>query len=621
MEHSCCKTFSKIGSAITFARNLVFNAIFLLVIILVFFSIIISLSTSKETTTKSFRKTPILEIDIVNTINDAPSFMSPTEELISSFSDTDDDANSRHHVKEVVDSIDYATKDSQIKSIFLNLSRTDYISLDIVQNVGASLNNFKKAGKKVYVYAYSYNQSTYALASYADIIYMDPLGSIDLNGFSLKTLYYKDLLDNVMLSVYTPKAGTHKSAVEPYNRNDMSPQVKDEYHGVVNELWQQYSDIILKNRPKVNFNSMIFASDNYLNMLKQNNGDMAKMALNLGFVDQIKNPYNSLADIAKLTNTTLKTKNGDEKLRSAKMSEYLEAKQNNNKGEPNIAIVYGIGEISSSSDSSADFTAQNIIPQLKSIGENTNIKAVVLYLNTPGGEVFASELIRRQLVKLRNKGKKIVVYMAGMTASGGYWISSTADKIIAQPSTITGSIGVLAITGSVDKLINHYGIHVDGVTTNENGSMSIFTPITNNLKETLQISIDNTYDNFVNLVAKGRNLTPKYVDSIAQGKIYTGARGKEIGLVDNIGDLKEAISIAAELAKIKDPINVMISTPKDLNNISFISSILGKAISKVDKPLAIDFINKLSNHVPQNILKADGKIQVISLTPVEMEHN
>lgn len=622
-DNTFIRILDKIGAICTYIRNFFLNVIFfsflfLFALSLLIASVVGSMTTSSDEDITNDSK--ILEISIVNTINDSPLFMSDAEELVSSLNETEDDINSRHHLKQILDSIDYAIKDKKITTIVLDLTKMNYARLDIITSIGDKLLEFKKSGKKVYAYANSYSQSTYALASYADKIYLDRFGDVELKGFAMQTLYYKDLLDNLKFSIFTPKAGTHKSAVEPYNRNDMSPLVKEEYNGIVNDLWQQYHDIVIANRPNLNFNSMILATDSYLKALNENKGDMAKMALSLGFVDKLASTEITLLDISKLTKTSLKTKNGTSKLKTISLQKYYDSKNQSllETSNKKIAIVYGIGDISGYSDNASDFTYNNIVPQLRKLKANKKIKAVILYLNTPGGEVFASEKIRRELMDLRKEGKKVIVYMSGMAASGGYWISTAADKIVAQPSTITGSIGVLAITGSIDKLINHYGVYVDGVTTNPEADASLLTPMSDNLKKVLQISINSSYNKFVKLVAKARKLDQKFVDSIAQGKIYTGIKAKEIGLVDEIGDLTTAINEADKLAKLKGDYEIIISKPKTNDNLSAFGALIGKAVANVDKPLALEVIEKLSKKMPASIVKAEQKPQTISLLPVEI---
>lgn len=622
-DNTFIRILDKIGAICTYIRNFFLNVIFfsflfLFALFLLIASVVGSMTTSSDEDITNDSK--ILEISIVNTINDSPLFMSDAEELVSSLNETEDDINSRHHLKQILDSIDYAIKDKKITTIVLDLTKMNYARLDIITSIGDKLLEFKKSGKKVYAYANSYSQSTYALASYADKIYLDRFGDVELKGFTMQTLYYKDLLDNLKFSIFTPKAGTHKSAVEPYNRNDMSPLVKEEYNGIVNDLWQQYHDIVIANRPNLNFNSMILATDSYLKALNENKGDMAKMALSLGFVDKLASTEITLLDISKLTKTSLKTKNGTSKLKTISLQKYYDSKNQSllETSNKKIAIVYGIGDISGYSDNASDFTYNNIVPQLRKLKANKKIKAVILYLNTPGGEVFASEKIRRELMDLRKEDKKVIVYMSGMAASGGYWISTAADKIVAQPSTITGSIGVLAITGSIDKLINHYGVYVDGVTTNPEADASLLTPMSDNLKKVLQISINSSYNKFVKLVAKARKLDQKFVDSIAQGKIYTGIKAKEIGLVDEIGDLTTAINEADKLAKLKGDYEIIISKPKTNDNLSAFGALIGKAVANVDKPLALEVIEKLSKKMPASIVKAEQKPQTISLLPVEI---
>ncbi|MGN1394276.1 MAG: signal peptide peptidase SppA [Succinivibrionaceae bacterium] len=626
---SFLKILDRIGGFITYFRNFVINSIFILCFIIVcvtfFISIIIginSLGSNKNDKTKDNLSNQIITINIDETIQDRPYISNPTKEFIESINNKK--KFNYVYFQDIIDTLNIASKDNNIKAVVINAENMNYVRLDIIKNLEKSFANFKKSGKKIYFFTHSFNQSTYLLASYADNIYMDPFGTIEFDGISLKTLFFKDFLDLIKLDIYTPKAGTHKSATEPYNRNNMSPWVKEEYQVIINDLWSQYGIILSKNK-NININDYLLASDKFYKKLNENKGYFTFVAKKDGLISDHISYYNFIRRVASETKTKLeKNKDLNEyQLKSISYKDYLSHFRKPNKAFKNnqIAVIYGIGEISSYSDEETDFASNNILPLIKKATENPKVKALVLYLNTPGGEVIASEAIRRELLHFKNscKNRKIIVYMSGMTASGGYWISTIADKIVAQESTITGSIGVLAITGSIQNIINNFGIYYDGVAIDDQSDTSPLKKMSDNAKRVIQLNIDNTYLRFLKFVSKSRNMSVNDVDKIAQGKIYTGKQALNIGLIDKIGTFEDAINLAAELTKIDNKYDVKYMTPITNKGLEFFNSLLLKGISEFNKPLTIRLYEEFSKKAPLPKISED-KIIPYSINPIVVNY-
>ncbi len=621
MKHTCLKHLNFIGSVITYVRNFVLNVIFLLFVLFIVTGILISAAVStkgNEELAANVDKS-LLYINFNGEIRDAPLVITPLDELIRQLENEGDE--SKYFLEQYLEVIRTATEDKNVKYLVMNLSKLTNLRPDLIANLGEELTKFKQAGKKIYAFAMSYSQQNYALASYADYIYLDPMGGIEINGYALTSVYFKDLLDTAKITVYTPKVGTHKSAVEPYNRNDMSAWVKEEYTHITDNLWGEYTSLITKNRPKVVLDKMLFASDEYLNELTEYQGDNAQMAKELGFVDFVGTYQDAIDDISKKTKVKVITHKNNRDIAAMQFEDYLIKAKPTPKSANKIAVLYGIGAITSESEDLNAFSSNNIVPQLRKLANRRNVKAVVLYLNTPGGEVFASEIMRREISYLRSKGKKVVVYMSSMAASGGYYVSTAADAIIATPTTLTGSIGVYGMMFSAERLSNSFGIYADGVKTNKDTHTTFFEPISPNAMQAVQLEIDNTYHDFISLVANARKISLEEADRIAQGQVYTAKDALAIKLVDKIGNFKDALAEAAKLAKIKD-YDLELSTPDITGADMGVMSILtGKVIAAYDKGLAINYLKSVEEELPiplKQTLKAQDikKKMVYSITEV-----
>lgn len=596
------KLLDQIGGIITYIRNFFINAIFLLLLLLFFFAFLISASLSGSD--EILDTNEIIYIDISNTIYDAPLMESKVDRLVNAINGV---SVIHIHTDELKQIFENAAHDHDVKAIVLNLSSTRYIRMDTLRELEPAIRKFKDAKKDLMIYSDSYNQSTYALASYGTRIGMSPLGMVEIAGCNARNLYFKDFLDKVNVTVFTPKAGTHKSAVEPFNRNDMSELVKTEMTGITGELWQQYTDIIAKNRPKVDINSFLFASDSLLAMQEEtpyyNNVYQQKGVIDLvlteeDFLNEVSKKYDvKLTYNATSHRYTFDTVSADEYYNM--IVDRASARRSNSQ-TGNIGIIYGLGDIAYDDPNNSDlstFSPEHIIPLIQKATTN-KYSALVLYMNTPGGSVDASEAIRTALVNYKKKtGGKVIVYMSGMTASGGYWISTVADTIIAQPSTITGSIGVFGIMFNAHNLTNEIGLHEDGVGNNPEGVFSVATDFSENQKRMIQYEINRTYEKFISLVSESRKIDQDDVRELAQGKIYTGSKALEIHLIDKIGTFKDAVEEAKKIAGNYKNVNILL--PDDHgNNINIVTRTLIKAVAKYDRPLALTMFDSMIKQHP-----------------------
>ncbi|MBK4775422.1 signal peptide peptidase SppA [Candidatus Pantoea edessiphila] len=445
---------------------------------------------------------------------------------------------------DLVRAIRQAKDDDNITGIVLDLQSflgADQVSL---QYLGKTLTEFRSAGKPVYATGNNYNQSQYYLASFANKIYLSPLGAVDLRGFATNTLYYHSLLKRLKITPHVFRVGTYKSAVEPFLSDKMSDKVRQADNQWINTIWKNYLSEVAYNR-NVDVKQVFPSAQKIISKLKKFNGDTAKYALDRNLVDYIA----SQESIEKVLEKKFGYNSRTNQYYNTSIYSYR-TKVNNQK--PNIAVIMINGPIVNNVSNPNSFISNNIIDHIKNVRLNPNIKSVILYVNSPGGSVLASEVIRQELLAL-HRVKPIVVSMGNIAASGGYWISTPADYIIANPNTLTGSIGIFGLINTVEKSLDIIGIHADGVSTSPFAKTFITQPLPKEVHELMQLSIQKGYDRFVNLVAHSRKKTFKQIDALAQGRIWVGTDAKQNGLVDALGDFDDAVKKAQELGNVTNP--------------------------------------------------------------------
>lgn len=450
---------------------------------------------------------------------------------------------------DVIFAITQAKKDERIKGIVLDLNHFEGGDLPSLTFIGKALNEFKQSGKPVIAVSDNYSQKQYILASYADKLYLHRQGQVELTGLGGEQFYYKSLLDKIDAQPHIFRVGTYKSAVEPLLRDDMSEAARQNASQWLNAMWHNIQTTVSNNRHLKK--EQVFPSTNdFLQQVKILKGDLTQYALNNKLVTEAATRYQ--------TEEYLKQQFGidqENHYQHIDFSDYLAGLpdyETANITDNNIAVVRIEGAIIDGESDEENVGGDSIARLLREAAEDKSVKAVVLRINSPGGSASASEIIREEVEHLQQLGKPVVVSMGGMTASGGYWIASTADYIVADKNTITGSIGIFAAFVTLEKSLANLGIHSDGVKTSPLASMSPFTALSQEYSDVIQLSIEHGYDQFISLVAKGRNLDKTQVDNIAQGRVWLGEEALKYKLVDQLGDFNTAVEVASEKMKSKE---------------------------------------------------------------------
>ncbi|MBK9566379.1 MAG: signal peptide peptidase SppA [Saprospiraceae bacterium] len=440
----------------------------------------------------------------------------------------------------ILDLIEIAAKDDNIKGILLENNSVSYGQATIL-SLMEGLKEFKKSKKFIYSYAHSHSQSSYFLSSVADSMFLNPQGGVDLRGFGTTVPFFKNMLDKVGVEFNIFYAGNFKSATEPFRLNEMSEFNKIQTREFLSDMKNIMVDNISKNRKKLTPAKLDAIMSVY-------DGRTAKKALENGLVDALF--YEDELDDFLVKKLALKE---GKKIKYVKLSKYNRTADSEEKDSDNkIAIVHAEGEIIYGTNEPGVISEKKYVEMLAKIRKDKNIKAVVLRVNSPGGNAFSSDLIWRELEQIKKAGKPVIASFGDYAASGGYYIACGADKIVSQPNTLTGSIGVFMMFPNATKLLNDkIGINFDTIKTHEFAAgFSPFHDLSEKEKALLQESTLEIYDLFIDRVSKGRKLSVDSTKIIAQGRVWTGRKAKEIGLVDELGDLDDAVALAAKQAKI-----------------------------------------------------------------------
>lgn len=605
--------FKFIAACLTFLRHTIANIIMLFFLLFVFLAFgamqIINTdnSNNEQNVALTSKPAPILYINLKGDISASPL---PKKGIDAIERQIDDFLKDKqvHSLLTIERALDKASTDKNIKLVILNLSDMMPTSLANTTRITSKIKTIKERGKKVFAFASSYSQSSYTIAKEASTIFLDPLGTVDIKGISLESLYYKDLLDKAHISPYIFKAGRFKSAVEPYLLNAMSDDVKEEYDILLHQMWRVYTNEVT-TRKKISNKNLLDDTYTLYQRLSSYNFDIARMQQDLGLVDNLESFY-FYKD--KLIATYGASPLNPHEPHVIDYRDYAGYDPIYN--DANIAVIYGIGPIVDKAKYGSDFAPENIIPQIERAMHDDNIKALVFYIDSPGGSAFASEQIRRALVKFRSK-KKVVISMNSITASGGYWISTESDGIVATKDTITGSIGVFAISFGAHNLLNHFGVYEDGVYNSELARANIATAMSDNVQKLYQGSVDNTYRFFIKLVSKSRNLAFSDAPIFAEGQIFSAHTALNMGLIDKEGSLYDAIDMASALAKIKkSEIKVEHYINSSQTGIAFIDDMVLKAMTSfMPVPFAKVYTKYYDNAFLKQVMdKKDPTVMAIS---------
>ncbi|WP_294882254.1 signal peptide peptidase SppA [uncultured Gilliamella sp.] len=535
---SALSVIKSIWKIINLIREIFLNLVFLIIILLIFSGIALIKEVNKK---EVIPQSGTLIMDLEGVVVDNSLYSDEIYEIQDKIYGKRVNLSRENSLFDLVQKISQATSDPNIKSMVLKLDNFVGADMSSLQYIGKYLTNFKAANKPIYAIGSNFNQSQYYLASYANKIYLTPLGAVSVFGLSANNLYYKTLLDNLKINTHVFRVGTYKSAIEPFIRDNMSDEARSNTSRWLNLMWNNYLGDISEERKKTPTQLVPLPKD-MLSELKAANGNMAQYALANGLIDAIATNHEFELEI-------------NIKNRVSIYDYQLKENVKPTTNEPKIAVVFVNGTITNGENSSNVAGSQDIVAQLRNIRKNlnkNNIQAVIVRVNSPGGSVDASEAIRNELEALRSYQIPVVVSMGGMAASGGYWISTASDYIVASPNTITGSIGIFGIVPTIENSLSHIGVYNDGVSTSPLAHRSITQNLSNEMNQFIQMNIDNGYQTFISLVAKARNMTIEQVDNIAQGQVWLGSEGSKNGLVDKLGDFDDAIEMAATLASISD---------------------------------------------------------------------
>lgn len=595
--HFISKCFQAIWKLLSFTRQLVLNLFFLAFIGVIAFTF---LSTDDIQQDQTVEKKALI-LDLSGPIVEESKFREPLERVTA---DLLGSQRSQENVLfDIVDTIRYAAKDDNVSGLVLHLKEMNETSLTKLRYIAKAINTFKASGKPVYAIGDYYNQSQYYLASYADKIFMAPDGAVLLRGYGAYTLYYKDLLEKLNVSTHVFRVGTYKSAVEPYLRNDMSDAAKESTSAWLTQLWDAYLGDVSTNR-QIDAKTLTMPMDQFIAKLTALNGDLSQMTVELGLVDKLATRQEVRKDLI-----TEFGSNGYDSFKQISYYDYLpQVHPSIIPDAKDIAVVVASGAIMDGTQRQGTVGGDSTAALLRQARDDDNVKAVVLRVDSPGGSAFASEIIRNEVDALQEAGKPVVISMSSVAASGGYWISASADKIIAQPTTITGSIGIFGILTTFEKGLEKMGIHSDGISTSPFNGIGLTRPLDKDVAQVMQLGIEHGYYRFIKLVSDHRDMSLDAVDNVAQGRVWTGKDALEHGLIDQLGDFDDAVQAAAELANmdaynlywVKEPLTPMEQFLEELSmslNVSVkaeLFSLAPEALQPAISKVATD-INMLNN--------------------------
>ena len=439
---------------------------------------------------------------------------------------------------EIISAIEIATSKEDIKVLFMDLTYLD-ISFTGILEIGTALNEFKQAGKKIVAYSDFFDKKNYLLASYADSIFLNQDGMVLLDGFSSQKPFIRQFLEKLNIGVSTFVSGQYKSALDTFTRDTFSEEDKLQTSFYLSEVWKSWKAIVVKNRNNISPAEI----DSYINNLgkftMEFDGDTAKLALDKGFVDSLTTRTKLTSQLSTLV-----------KIKNIALKDNLSLFQEKNPSENKLAVLVASGEIVDGEYAEGTIASENFSRIIKKINKDKSVKGLFLRINSPGGSGFASEIIRERLEVLSQK-IPIVISMGDIAASGGYWISMNNNRLIANPFTLTGSIGVWAALPNFKKSFENIGILFDQISTNDL-NLSVLESPNENLSSFMQSYVDGSYHKFIKLVSNSRQMTIESVEELAQGRIWSGSAAVKNNLVDSLGVFQDGIDMLKEDSGIQD---------------------------------------------------------------------
>lgn len=541
----------KIGSAIRTLINIAFLLIFLLII-----------SSFFQQTAQPLPEKAALRLALSGVLVDEKTRIPPFAQLMN----PDQQLDAETLVSDLIKAIKQAADDDRITALVLEL---DYLmggGISKLEEVGAALEAFKSSGKPVIAVGDNFSQDQYFLASFADRIYLNPMGTVLLTGYGAYPSYMKDALDKLKVNVHVFRVGDYKDAIEPFTRNSMSEPSREHTSQWLNSLWRVFTSRIEQSRslPTDAINDYV---NNFAGKLANHKGDTAELALETGLIDGLATRQQMLKQLQKAIGRDDKLGypfiDYKRYLNANRLAVSAESLSPDTPSKATIGVVVAKGAIIDGYDRDGSIGADDFAALLRQ-ARDQHPAALVIRVDSPGGSAFASEVIRNEITAVRESGIPVVVSMGSVAASGGYWISTAANEIWATPTTITGSIGVFGVVPTIEESLQALGIHSDGVGTTALADFyHLNRPLSAPAKTIIQQSVNNIYQRFLTLVADSRGSSPEAVHDIAQGRVWTGEKAKELGLVDGLGNLEDAVAAAARIAGVSDYQPQIIQPPLD----------------------------------------------------------
>ena len=494
-----------------------------------FFIVMIAFGSMSGEQSVSVKKNSVLTINLKTDIID-----SPTEEQQNIFNVNK--KNTSILIYDALEAVRKAKDDDNIKGISIEVDNLN-AGITQIDDLRAAIQDFKKSGKFVYAYGNTVSQSSYYLGSVADQYYLNPSGGIELKGLATEVTFFKDFAEKYGIGIEVIRHGKFKSAVEPFLRNDISPENKEQLSTLLNDIWDNTSSKIAASR-KMDVSQFKTVVDSLYGMIPD-----------LSLQNKLADKLIQKAEYDQIIKTKLSLK-GDDKLNKISLTKYIDSYSDKEKSGEKVAVLYASGSINNG-DGYNDIYSERYIKYIKELQDDDKIKAVVLRINSPGGSANASDEILFELQQLKKK-KPLIVSFGDYAASGGYYIAMAADKIYSEPNTLTGSIGVFGVMPYFKDLANRNGVRSDIVATNANSayysSLNGLTPYGVNL---MTRSVEGTYKRFVHFVTQNRKKSFEDIDAVGGGRVWSGTRAKQIGLVDELGSLEDAVKFAAQKANLK----------------------------------------------------------------------
>lgn len=567
--------FAGLWRVLNFTRQLVFNLLFLAIIgvlVLIWFAsdgpLVVAADTALVVN---------LQGDIVEEYTIGPREAALTEALGEQRFET--------RTRDVLAAIDAAAKDPQITRAVLVLDEMGRAGTPTLREVAAALERFKASGKPVYAWGESYSQPQYYLAAHANELYLHPAGMLTVRGLEATRGYYKTLLDKVGVKVNAFQAGRYKSFSEPFTRTGATPEAKEADSLLLNGVWSIWTSDVERVR-KLKPGTIDEVIADLPQRLTVAQGDVARLALNEKLVDGLKT-RNQFRDQL-LQGGAPRSQEDEETFRQVSLYAYLRSVRPVIASDA-VGVIVAQGEITGGDAQQGRVGARTMVELIQRARQDDSIKALVLRIDSPGGLVQASEIIREQLDLTRKAGKPVVASMGDVAASGGYWIAMGADEVVADPTTITGSIGVFGLVPTFEGTMEKLGVNVEGVaTTWLAGATDLRRPLDRRLAQSLELIVNSNYRDFIGLVAQRRNSTPEKINEVAQGRVWTGAQAKERGLVDTLGGIDVAIQSAAKRAGLGETYRLEYVDPEPRGLNRYLSLFFGRIASVVRTELGLE---------------------------------